>query len=150
MNTENHTSEADARTERDQHCDALQALVDLLRAHPELDSPFHSHINAPIVGFSDEQKTALAAWARAVSHLKPTKHFDKWAALHVNFGGGVELHVYADRDAVCERVVVGTETVTKTVKDPEALAAVPEIEVTEQVEQVEWICSPLLAVEAAS
>lgn len=144
-------ADADTRTVRDQHCDGLQALVDLLRAHPELESPFTAlAINAP-VDHCDDAKAQLAGWARATSHLKPAKSYEKhgdWASLTIRFGPGVEVFVYASREKVCERVVTGVETVTKTVKDPEALAAVPEIEVTETVETIEWRCEPLLAVQS--
>ncbi|HET6291734.1 MAG TPA: hypothetical protein VFG33_00115, partial [Kribbella sp.] len=58
-------------------------------------------------------------------------------------GGVIEVHVGAYRDQVCERVVTGTREVTKTVPDPSVV--VPDVEVTETVEDVEWICGPLLA-----
>jgi hypothetical protein len=67
-----------------------------------------------------------------------------WAGVNLSWGA-IGLHVYARRDQVCERVVTGTETVTRTVKDPAALAEVPEVEVTEEVEIVKWECKPLLA-----
>lgn len=54
--------------------------------------------------------------------------------------GSVLLEAWTMRDAVCERVQVGTETIEKP--DPEALAAVPKI--TEDVPVFEWRCSPLL------
>jgi hypothetical protein len=57
--------------------------------------------------------------------------------------GQVALRVVADREAVCERVVVGTETVQ--VPDPDAPLVAVEREV------VEWSCQPVLsgAVDAA-
>ncbi len=55
---------------------------------------------------------------------------------------GVETEVIVDRPAVCERVVVGTTTVTRQVPAPDV--EVPMIEVTEDIEQVEWRCQPLL------
>lgn len=139
----------DTRTERDQHCDGLQALVDLLRAHPELDSPFrYSEILHP-VSHVESPKDTLAQWARATSHLRPSKSYDgDYAELMISFGPGVEVKVYASRNLVCERIVTGTTEVTKTVKDPEALKAVPDVEVTETVELVEWRCEPLLSVSS--
>lgn len=55
--------------------------------------------------------------------------------------GALAANAIAAREAVCERVVIGTETVTKTVPDPTA----PLVDVTETVEHVEWVCRPLLA-----
>jgi hypothetical protein len=52
--------------------------------------------------------------------------------------------VLCDRNEVCEKVVTGTREVTKEVPDPEALAAVPKVTVTETVEDVEWRCHPIL------
>ena len=47
------------------------------------------------------------------------------------------------REEVCERkVTVVTEEVEEV--DPEALAALPKVMVTREVEQVEWICPPSL------
>lgn len=57
---------------------------------------------------------------------------------------GMRLEIYARRDAICERVVTGTETVTREVPDPDALAAVPTTTVTDVVETVEWRCEPIL------
>jgi hypothetical protein len=54
---------------------------------------------------------------------------------------GVQLSVSVDREAVCRRVVTGTREVTKAVPSPDA----PMVEVTETIEDVEWVCEPLLA-----
>jgi hypothetical protein len=58
---------------------------------------------------------------------------------------GIDVQLTAYRDQVCERVVTGTREVTKKVPDPSV--TVPVVEVTETVEDVEWVCSPLLAGE---
>lgn len=53
------------------------------------------------------------------------------------------------RDAVCERVVVGVESVTEEVPDPDFVAPTPPMVTrTREVETVEWRCSPLLAASA--
>jgi hypothetical protein len=52
--------------------------------------------------------------------------------------------IILDRAQVCRKIVTGTETVTKTVKDPEALANIPMVEVTVEVETFEWMCDPIL------
>ena len=50
------------------------------------------------------------------------------------------LKAWSTHDRVCERVVVGTETVTREEPDPEALKQVPTVTVTEEREVIEWRC----------
>ena len=67
------------------------------------------------------------------------KYSDDFFRLYLSFGD-LEYRVSCDRDEVCERTVVGTETVMESVP--------PEGEWTEkEVEKdvVEWVCNPLLA-----
>lgn len=53
--------------------------------------------------------------------------------------------ISVSRGIACRKVVTGTTTVTETIPDPEALAAVPQIEVTREVETFTWDCTPVLA-----
>ena len=48
------------------------------------------------------------------------------------------------RGAACRKVITGTTTITEQVPDPVALAAVPTVEVTREVETFEWDCAPVL------
>lgn len=57
--------------------------------------------------------------------------------------GGIRTQVIVDRDAVCERVVTGTREVEEKV--PTAFETVTKV-----VEDVEWVCKPLLADDAAA
>jgi hypothetical protein len=131
----------------------LRAYADALEANPEtLPLPYHGIDTEIVMYFLDaaDPRAEMAAAVRALpcnftksvmeSSLNPGGTLRLSGKLH---GLGVELVAY--RNAVCERVVTGTREVTKTVKDPEALAAVPEIEVTETVEDVEWRCGSILA-----
>lgn len=130
----------------------LRAVADLLEEVPAAATILAgTKLLVPVMHESDPV-ALLAAIARAGAAQggKVSKSYEtKYANVDVTFGP-VVLQAYADREQVCERVVVGTETVTKKVKDPKALAAVPEIEVTEEVEQVEWRCRPLLAGESGA
>jgi hypothetical protein len=142
--------EQETRTEREEQVANLRSFANFLEANPNLKSPFDDSGERFLVclSWAEDPKAELAKWARATSHLHPAKKYDgTYAALNVDFGG-IALHVFAKRELVCDRIVTGTSTVTKTVKDPAALAAVPEVEVTEEVELVEWVCGPLLAVSA--
>lgn len=131
----------------------LRALADMIEANPELADNFSNALNHSGMKVhlrAGDRAVEMASIARiALRHgAKVRKDIDdKWHNLILTFGT-VKAEVLAYRSDVCERVVVGTETVTKTVPDPEALAAVPTVEVTEEVETVEWVCTPLLAAGA--
>lgn len=68
----------------------------------------------------------------------PASYFEASAVV-----GTIPLRVTAFRDAVCERVVTATREVTTMVPDP--TVEVPQVEVTKVVEDVEWVCGPLMA-----
>lgn len=131
----------------------LRSLAAMLEAHPDLAREIrHCAYYALLAIPLEDQHARLARWARAGKAVgaKVSKNADdKQFEVSVEFGP-VRVRAIADRSEVCERVVVGTETVTKKIKDPQALAAVAEIEVTEEVETVEWVCRPLLADAAQS
>lgn len=123
----------------------LRALADALEQQPELPLPYDGTLSE--LSVFTQTKAEAAAYAR----LLPGK-VDKAVTDDRNYGfqllgalHGLRVRVYAPREQVCERVVLGTETVTREVPDPEALAAVPTTTVTETVEKVEWRCTPLLA-----
>lgn len=62
--------------------------------------------------------------------------------------GGLPVQLWLDRNAVCERRVVGTDTVTEVVRVGEDTRPVETV--TREVERVEWVCSPLLADEVTA
>ncbi|NUR80753.1 MAG: hypothetical protein HOQ21_09955 [Dermatophilaceae bacterium] len=139
------------------HADAMAAglmqLATFVRTHPEFHRDLRysaiGRINAPLSG-ARETADHLATWARAAKAAKAnvTKNAtDDFFGIQVTFGP-IAVHVYAPREEVCERVVVGTREVTEEVPDPELLAAVPTTTVTRTEEIVEWECRPLLAAEA--
>jgi hypothetical protein len=131
----------------------LEAIAVMVRANPQLAErlawgfrPEHTLI--PVM-HEENPAAVLAEFVTAASRsgARVAKDGSENYFKALLSWGPVGLQVYANREQVCERVVVGTETVIKTVKDPVALAAVPEVEVTEEVEQVEWRCRPLLAAD---
>jgi hypothetical protein len=117
----------------------LRQLADLLDAHPEWPLPLHQVI---LMFTGDDARGRFAAAARLfpgpLTKSTTDKFFDLTGALR-----GLDVELTAYRDVVCERVVVGTETITKQVPDP--TVTVPLVEVTETIEQVEWRCSPVLS-----
>lgn len=125
----------------------LRALADLLDAHPEIPLPYTGSKHSGLLWIlqsEDDQRPILRKLARLLPGLIEKGYrgtdFDLKGSLD-----GLHLHVIADRDSVCERVVTGTREVTREVPDPVALAAVPTTVVTETVEDVEWRCAPLLS-----
>ncbi|MFD8496278.1 hypothetical protein [Amycolatopsis sp. NPDC059657] len=128
----------------------LRAFADMIEQNPETADGFRytltdAAINVHLADGNEAEQQAMFARVALRHGAKVTKDInDTWHNLIIDFGG-VKAQVLAYREEVCERVVTGTETVTKTVPDPKLLAEVPTIEVTEKVETYEWQCKPLLA-----
>lgn len=130
-----------------QQAAGLRALADMIEQNPDLpearlDFLFVFHPNTP----TEHAELARAALRHGGKVDKQVS--DEMYNLVLRWGP-VGAGALAYREQVCERVVTGTRQVTKTVPDPERLAQVPTVEVTETVEQVEWRCTPLLAAEQA-
>lgn len=131
---------------RGEYIAGLRMLADLLEQHPELKTP-HGDIDVIPRG-PEQSREQLAAWARALPGKKDKHIGEKLANLEGRLRG-VKVTVICYRDEVCERVVTGTREVTEEVPDPAALAAVPTVTKTKVVEDVEWVCRPMLADETA-
>jgi hypothetical protein len=143
---------------RQAYIDGLHQIADFLAEHPEVKLP---HLNGfvdgeygPVLNIylttPGQQREPLAEIARAMGNVKKVAddrlgRFEVWRQF-----AGIKLVASADRAEVCERVVTGTREVTREVPDPEALAAVPVVSVTEVVEDVEWVCTPLLKTPSTS
>lgn len=139
-------------TTRIDYTAGLRALADLLDAHPEIRLPFEGTempiswgVHGTYVPEGKDVPEEVADLARLLVPGTRTKDVDdSYYRLRGNLHG-LRTEVWALRDSVCERVVTGTREVTTEVPDPDALAAVPTVTVTETVETVEWVCAPLLA-----
>lgn len=147
----NGTNEAEALA------DLLRSAGDLIAAHPEIPTPYVTGISyssgsgqavdlnwfVPInVADHVEQKRTAARILKAVGGKwdkdpNPDERFN-----FTQHRGGLHLNVQVEREAVCERVVTGVESVTIS-----AVAAVPEHTIERDI--VEWRCEPVLA-EVAS
>lgn len=127
---------------RAEYIAGLRMLADLLEAHPEVMTP-HRQIQVIPLG-AEVCREQLAAWARALPGKKDKEIGDRMVTL-VGWLRGVKVQVLAYRDEVCERITTGVETVTREVPDPEALAKVPTVTITEEVETYEWRCASILA-----
>jgi hypothetical protein len=133
---------------RKEWVDGLHAVADYVEAHPGL--PLPSAFGARFYLFAgheaDEGETPLAFLTRCARELRRTdKDVDpNYFSLSRRFGPHA-IVALAARDAVCERVVVGTEPVEVQVP-PEGVAMVT---VTEQRDVVEWRCPESLLAAAA-
>lgn len=136
-----------------QYADGLESIAAMFREWPEMAAAIDDQVGPFNLTFQvsrlrrDYDKDALAEFVRRA--LKHGARIDKevdggFFEVKAQFGP-VEFEGWAVREAVCERVVVGSETVTRTVPDPKKVAKVPMVEVTTTVEKVEWKCPPLLA-----
>jgi hypothetical protein len=137
-------------TDRAGYITGLRMLADLLEQHPELPLPYEGTASNRLWIFCETREDA-AGYARVLPG-RVGKHTDTNSPaygfeLHGQLGG-LYVKVLARREQVCERVVVGTEEITRQVPDP--AVQVPMVEVTETVEKVQWRCSPLLAGPTAS
>lgn len=135
------------------YIEGLRKLANALEQHTEIPLPYEgSSAGTPIslmfFGYEADNKTAMAAAARALpcSFVKTgdNKYFQMNGTL-----AGLRIQLHALREEVCKRVVTATREVVEEVPDPEALAAatasVPLVKKTTTVEDVTWVCSPILA-----
>lgn len=116
--------------------DGLLELAAFLQSHPQFMHAIESTTFLQPV--YDE-----AEFARLVSELggRRTKEVtEKWMNVTRSFGV-IDMTLFIARDAVCTKRVTGVETIRTP--DPEALKAVPMIEVEKEI--VEWDCNPILA-----
>ena len=124
-------------------------LADLLEKHPELPIPYHgpaSGTELRIYMLGSDRAAFVDAVRALPGRLDKSVAADTYVVRAELEGIAVEVVAY--RKDVCERVVTGTREVTKSIPDPDV--EVPTVEVTEVVEDVEWVCSPLLAEQAVS
>jgi hypothetical protein len=145
-----------APTDRTAFTQGLRAVADLIDAHPDLPQPY---INAYSQGGVVEAHWYLHIWADDLTEQKATAaaivstiggHWDKNERTYddglefTQTRDGLSLEVVVNRAAVCERVVVGTHEVTVPAT-PKIPARPATGERVETVEDVQWVCSSLLA-----
>lgn len=139
MSTDTTTStEVERRVE---YIAGLRLLATILEDHPDLPLPYHGRGTELlwIANFWEDHKAIAREFARAIPG-EVTKNVRDDAFDLIGNVRGLRVQLIVDRDQVCERVVVGTETVTVPARP--AIEAEPEH--TEEREVVEWRCAPLL------
>jgi|GEM_PF-2367033 len=140
-------------TDRTSYTQGLRALADLIDNHPDLPLPYTgSGAAAPITFYvlnkTEDPKGTLAKIARLLpgSVGKNVSMTGEYFSITGTLAG-LHIDATAYRKAVCERVVTGTHEVTvPAIPAMPAMPARPATgEITTTVEDVEWICGPLLA-----
>lgn len=117
----------------------LRELADFLDANPELAE----HLaRKTFYVFAPPNKTEFARLALMLGNARKWSD-STWYNAERDFGP-ITLQVTASRDSVCERVVVGSETVEVTEPDLDAVAALPTITRSVTIDKVEWVCPPSL------
>lgn len=140
------------KTEPRSLADVLRAAADVLDAHPDLPAPYittSSHRGEHKADLSwyltldarDDLATQKALAGRIVRAIDG--HWEKIPDTYQDFvfrqeRPGLRLDVQVEREAVCQRIVTGTETVAIPAKPAEPMRV-------ETREVVEWRCEPLLA-----
>ena len=121
------------RVTNEERVKRLREMADFLEAHPQPDDYADMSIN-----FFCRTKEELAI--RTAGAGERSKHFSQdFAYLRKNFGTSFHIDWNVRREAVCEKVVVGTETV-----ELPAVEARPAQTVTR--EKTEWRCNePMLS-----
>ena len=122
----------------------LRQFADFLDDHGQDIPDVNIDVSSRVWSWTDagDVPTAIALALRAgmKGADEVTKEYsDDYFRLYLSFGD-LEYRVSCDRDEVCERTVVGTETVMEPVP--------PEGDWTEKAvekEIVKWVCNPLLA-----
>lgn len=134
-------------TDRAAYISGARKFLDLLEAHEEIPIPYFGA--SPTYGrqmihflSGKDNKADMARAARALpgpleKDVRTDGYFDLKGSID-----GYHYTLIAYRDEVCERVVTGVEKVTRSIPDPKV--QVPLIEVTEDVETVEWRCGSVL------
>ena len=128
--------------------ESARKLAAFLAAHPDLPEPTHYGVQFGaevkwLIWEDDpiDQKATAASVVRFLPGKADKREKGDWFEYSGEVGG-VKWAITAAREAVCERVVTGTEKVTRRIPDPAVV--VPLVEVTEEVETVKWVCEPLL------
>lgn len=134
--------------ERQKYIDGLRALADILESNPAIQLPTHGTLLPLLIPFTRGQdvRERMAAAARAFrcNWAKSVDESEDGKSAYLNLDGqlnGLKVQLYAQRDAVCTRRVIGTE---QREVETTIIPAVTE-KITKEVEIVEWDCTPILA-----
>jgi hypothetical protein len=133
----------EAAAARQESIDFIRHICDKLEENPDLPNLF-TDINYYAWGWDHEDvKQVLTDLRRALGGTFDKTYDDGYFRLKAK-RGDTRVEFIAQRDAICERRVVGTEMVEVEEYDAKLLAEVPKVTVTKEQEIVEWICPEAL------
>jgi hypothetical protein len=121
--------------EREKYIADLRWLADTLESNPTLQTPY---FGAAIIGAKSKEDIAINVKAYG-GHWKKGGD-DSDLTLNRLINQNLSLHIYARRNDVCERVVVGKRLIPEVVLPATREQVFPEHE----VEIVKWNCPVLL------
>ena len=139
--SENH--EVMVVNENHEVIEQCRAFADFLERHDDLPKVSTPEFEAYFF-WSDDAKANVAAFARAGMNDAGVNEVEKEyssAYFYLRLLGGFTLRVCTDREKVCTRREVGTETVTQR-QLPEGVKHV-DVEVERPI--YEWDCDPILS-----
>jgi hypothetical protein len=133
---------------RGEYVAGLRALADMLEQHGDCPLPYgagtENWTKSVMLTFYCHGRDEFDAFRRAFPGRLDKKVDEQSEAYGFELHGSLRgLHLYAavDRGKVCRRVVTGT----REVEVPETAAVEAQPARTVVVEDVEWVCEPLLA-----
>ena len=127
-------SHAERMAEREKGLRGLRAMVEWLEANPSAALPD----NISAIEYCTNAE-AIAQRARELGGTWQKAESDGYFELH-RHSGPARYELFVGRDAVCEAVIVGKETVRIEEPDPDA----PKIVRTVTRDVIEWRCPELL------
>ena len=125
--------------------DDLRQFADFVEDHGSVLPDVQVDVRSFLWGYSSDtdvpESVALALRAGVKDADSVKKEYENETfRLYLEFGK-LQYRVVCNRDAVCTKNVIGTQTVTKSVPPKGDWT---EETVTEEI--VEWVCNPLLAI----
>lgn len=128
---------------RTEFINSLRLMADTLE-NPDLRLPTWANSLSPVYVFARTAEE-IKAWAKTLGAIEKIYGDDDSS---YNFSirgnlGTLQVQVFTERELVCERIVVGSEEIEVTERDPSY--EVPMITHTVVKEIVEWNCHSLLA-----
>ncbi len=117
--------------------DGLRELADWLETNPEVGERI---LSWPKVYLFTNGREDFVSTCKALGGMRVKSADDNYFNVERTFGG-ITLQVTVARGLVCEKKVT-TREVTRRIPDPEVVASVPLVDVTETEEVIEWECEP--------
>lgn len=125
----------------------LRMLAKFIEDHPQTAEDLsYVRVSASVWGDDEEVLAEMGEWARLFGHCEK-KYNERYFTLLRKFSECVQVEIYAAREKVCTKRVIGTTTEQRYTLSPEDQAKVDAMKHEYrdvEVEVVEWDCPPSL------